>query len=396
MSTRKRGTCLTCGGATNRTSNTTCPTCASKGRLEATGTTTATQTDAEVSRISTTPVKTLADLIRVCDIDTNEWAVERWTANKWDSLSEDGPPRYQVKATLKRKAHVLQVRDELAQMIKDAKTQMPRPAKAQKGSKGGVLVEVSIPDLHLGKLAWDGETGHGSYDSKEAQRLFREAASTLMARVSAHRLERIVFVVGNDFFHSDTKAGTTTGGTHLDNDSRFPKMFTEGRKLLTEVIEQFRTVAPVLVVMCPGNHDATANFTLGEALGCWFHHYTDVEVWNQPTPRKYFQYGQVMLGWTHGDKGKRENLPLLMATEQPAMFGATRFREIHTGHLHQTRTQEFMGVRVRISPALCAADAWHNENQFVGNLKQAEAFVWDRELGLIGQAFYTATKETLA
>ena len=112
--------------------------------------------------------------------------------------------------------------------------------------------------------------------------------------------------------------------------------------------------------------------------------------------RKYHQYGKCMLMLTHGDKGKREDYPLLMATEQAKMFGETRFREAHTGHVHQTKTQEFHGVRVRILSALCPPDAWHAENGYVGNLRSAESYVWDREEGLVGQFFYNDdAQETL-
>ena len=97
-----------------------------------------------------------------------------------------------------------------------------------------------------------------------------------------------------------------------------------------------------------------------------------------------------MLLWVHGDKGKRADFPLLMATEQPQMFGETRWREIHTGHLHQTKTEEWHGVRVRILPSLSAADAWHAAQGFTGQLRNSEAFVWNNKEGLIAQFYYNA------
>src|SRR5678815_4639289 len=96
-----------------------------------------------------------------------------------------------------------------------------------------------------------------------------------------------------------------------------------------------------------------------------------------------------MLMFTHGDKGKRPNYPLVMAQEQREMWGNTIHREAHTGHLHQMRVEELHGVKVRISPALCPADAWHAENMFTGNARAAEAFVWHKDEGLVGTAIYT-------
>jgi hypothetical protein len=384
---RKKGTCTLCGKPTSRTSYTVCAACNKpKPREIASGVANGTT---EVTHLSNEPIKTLADLIRVCDIDTSEWEVSRWTANKWDSLADNADAKYQVKATLVPKVKVIQAREEIGQMVKDAQGRMPKPLGKPKRVNSGCLVELMIPDLHLGKLAWGEETGYENYDSKEAQRRYREAVATLMQRTAAFPPERIVLVVGNDFFHSDNKAGTTTKGTPLDNDSRFPKMFTEGRRLLTDVITELHSSAPVSVVVAVGNHDSVSSFTLGEALACWFRNTPTVDIINKPTPRKYMEWGVNMLMWEHGDKGKHANLPLLMATEQPEMFARTKFREAHVGHLHKLETSEHMGIRVRVCPALSGTDAWHSENHFIGNLQQATAFVWHNSEGLIAQGFYS-------
>ena len=280
-------------------------------------------------------------------------------------------------------------REDIAQMLADAERGMPKKLPKPRPKPTGVLLQLMVPDLHLGKLAWADETGYTNYDSKEAKTLFREAVSTLMDRTAHAKPERILLVTGNDFFHSDNKAGTTTKGTPLDNDSRFAKMFTEGRTMLTEVITELHGVAPVTVVNCPGNHASVAEWTLVEALTCWFRNTPSVEFLNKPSPRKYYEWGQCLNGYEHGNAGKLEDLPLLMATEMKQAFGRTSYRNWWTGDKHQSRQFERMGVRVRISPALCPPDSWHSENHYAGNLQQAEAHLMSKTEGIIGEAFYT-------
>jgi hypothetical protein len=354
-------------------------------------------------------VRTLDDLIRVCKIDTSTWEVERFICNKYEQASvpravgnkRDGWRRastepvvtalYQVKAWLRRRVAIVAARQEIASLIADAKRRIPaRPEIVVRRAALNplIMLEPHIPDLHVGKLAWGKETGDVDYDAHIARSVFEKAIDAIIERTIGHGIGQIVFPVGNDLLHSDTKQGTTTGGTQLDTDSRYHKNFVTARRLITNAIERFRAIAPVRVVMVPGNHDTLSVWHLGDSLECLYHRDADVEVDNAPTMRKYHRHGKVMLMFAHGNRGKLDQYPLLMATEQPEMFGATVHREAHTGDKHQLRVQEHRGVKVRISPALCPPDAWHAENLFTGNQRAAEAFVWHAEEGLIATANY--------
>jgi DNA repair exonuclease SbcCD nuclease subunit len=157
---------------------------------------------------------------------------------------------------------------------------------------------------------------------------------------------------------------------------------------MIDMVESARKVAPVHVVTMPGNHDRLAAWHMGHALECYFHNYKDVTFDNSPTARKYFEWGVNMLMFTHGDSGNRHDYPLLMAAEQPEMFGRTKFREIHCGHTHETKTIERHGIRVRVLPALCPPDEWHAANGFVGNQRNAEGYIYNNKEGMIGMVVY--------
>jgi hypothetical protein len=288
-------------------------------------------------------------------------------------------------------------RAEIASLLKDATAKMPTRSRIVKPSRSrsGLMYEPHIPDLHIGKLAWAEETGASNYDTKIAVQVFRDAVESLLQRVQGHKLDEIVFPVGNDLLHSDTKAGTTTGGTPLDTDSRYQKNFSEARRVITWAIEAFRSYAPtVRVVMVPGNHDALSTWHLGDSLDCWYRKTEGVIIDNAPTMRKYLRYGRNMLMFAHGNRGKLEKYPEIMAAEQAAMWGHTTFREAHTGDKHHQRVIELKGCTVRISPALCPPDAWHAEMMFTGVKQAAEAFLWHIEDGPLLTATYTVPRKT--
>lgn len=257
----------------------------------------------------------------------------------------------------------------------------------------GSLLELSLPDLHIGKLAYKGETGE-DYDLKIAVRRFKDAMKEIMSRVNISSIDRIVFPIGNDMINVDNEQLTTTGGTPQDCDSRFSKMVKVTKELLIDTIHQLSLIAPVDVVVVKGNHDSTISFLIGEILDAFFHNNPRVKIDNSPTWRKYYQYGKVGILYTHGDKEKHNSLGLIFATEQPKMWGDTKFRFAKLGHFHKSKTMQYVsvdteqGFQVQILPSLSGTDEWHSSKGYLG-LKQCKAFLYHRTKGELATYTYT-------
>lgn len=258
------------------------------------------------------------------------------------------------------------------------------PVKAMKITykPGSFLLELPIMDFHLGKLAWGDETGGADYDLKIAESLWKETIADILSKVKPFgRPERILFPIGQDFFHFDTPGVTTTAGTQLDSDSRWQKMFCKGVELLVWAIEQCRALAPVKVMWIPGNHDTATSYYAVVGLYQRYANTDSVDVDLSPTSRKYVQYGQNLIGYAHGvEEGKR--IEGLMQIEAPEMWGATTWREFHLGHLHSESATTKNGIVFRRVSSVTAADAWHAEKGFLGATRQATAFIWNKDKGL--------------
>ena len=246
---------------------------------------------------------------------------------------------------------------------------------------GDFMLELPIMDFHLGKLAWREETG-ADYDLKIAEKLWRETVSDLLGKARlAGTPEYILFPVGQDFFHFDTPATTTTAGTQLDSDTRWQKMFNTGIALLIWAVEQCRLLAPVKVMWVPGNHDTVLSYAATVGLAQRYAETEDVTVDLSPQPRKYVRYGSNLIGFAHGvEEGKR--IEGLMQIEAAQDWGRTTWREYHLGHLHTERAEEKNGITFRRISSITAPDAWHSENGFIGSTRRAQAFIWDKEKGL--------------
>ena len=248
---------------------------------------------------------------------------------------------------------------------------------------GEFMLELPIMDFHLGKLAWGEETGQDDYDMKVAEELWKETVVDILCKVGVFGLpEYILFPIGQDYFHFDTPNVTTTAGTQLDSDTRWQKMFRKGVELLVWAIEECHMFAPVKVMWVPGNHDQMLSYAATVGIAQRYAETNDIEVDLSPARRKYHSYGLNLIGFAHGeDEGKR--IEGLMQIESPEAWGKSVWREMHMGHLHTESTTTKNGIVFRRISAITATDAWHSENGFIGSVRQAQAFIWRKERGLV-------------
>jgi hypothetical protein len=169
-------------------------------------------------------------------------------------------------------------------------------------------------------------------------------------------------------------------------DSRKHKVLDRVMVAMTHVIDRLLEVAPGSVYCVPGNHDRESSQAVARFLSAWYRQTDQLAVDVSPMTRKYHRFGDVLLGFTHGDQEPVKHLPIIMADECPD-FGSTRIREWHIGHVHKAKefetmtTDETRGIRVRHLPSLSGLDAWHAAKGY-RSLKQADAFVWSATRGL--------------
>lgn len=255
------------------------------------------------------------------------------------------------------------------------------------------MLEVNIVDHHFGQLSWGDETGQTHYDIKISRKLYSDAVDYMLDKSKAFTIDKILYVIGNDFFNVNGQQNLTVHGTPQDEDCRWQKSFVEGVAMHHEAIDKMKQVADVEAVQVPGNHDEERAFYMGEVLKAWFINDKNVTVDNAPLVRKYKKYGKNLLGFTHGYGIKRERLYGLMPIEAKDVWSDCDNFEWHIGHVHHD-TQSVLNVgseasriRIRTLPALVATDAWHAKNGYL-SIRESQAYIWDKELGNIAQINY--------
>lgn len=354
----------------------------------------------ELTVNSTTRIETVEQALAKANVDLTLWDVERFLVNSWE-VGARGPdklirvtPLWQVKVWLKAKKgwSPTEFRKILVEQIA---AQAPSYTAYEQwaGPELESLVELSIFDAHFGKLGWIEETGQ-NYDLRICEERYLNAARCLLHRSMAFKPGKVLYVVGNDFFHTDQgRAGLTTNGTPQDCDGRWQKAFRIGCSAAITIAEEAaNNIAPVDILVVPGNHDAEKSFCMGEVLAARFHQHPQIRVINTPDVYSYYRWGKVLLGFVHGDNHtsdkKRAELPQTMATDRPKDWSETVWREWHLGHFHseledvwKIRTAEHVrDVALRVLPSLSSTDAWHRRSGYKSVLA-AEAHIYHRDKG---------------
>lgn len=235
---------------------------------------------------------------------------------------------------------------------------------------------LSLPDIHYGKI-----TGEGM---NAVEKDFLKAVVSLWNKAEGANIERLLMPIGNDGMNSEGLRQTTTKGTPQDDYMGWRESFRGYWHLMDTALMWLSERVPVDVVIVQGNHDFERMFYVGELLEARYHNNANINVNNSLEERKYYQYGKNMFLNFHGDKVKKNNIPLLMATEQPIMWSECKYREAFMGHIHKELVDEIMGTKLRFIPSICGNDEWHKGKAYVGTQRVAQIHMYNKDRGYEG------------
>ena len=288
----------------------------------------------------------------------------------WQTVS--GQQRFSV-VTKGESMSVESIKQEIEQF---AASYSPKVVSTQrKPIVDPVAYEISLPDIHYGKLH--------DFDLTQVEQQYMNVVQDLVRKASGLEIEKFILPIGNDGMNSEGIRRTTTKGTPQEESAGWKDTFRGYWQLITTAVNYLKEKAPVDIIVVSGNHDYERMFYAGDVLAGWYRNDANVTVDNSYSSRKYYEYGKNMLMFTHGDKEKPADMPLIMATEKPEMFARTEHREVHCGHLHKEMVNEYRGIKVRFIPSICPNDEWHKQMGYEAK-RTGQAYIWNKFKGLEG------------
>ena len=290
---------------------------------------------------------------------------------------------YSILSTKKKESfNYDEFKDDLIAEISKWSPKYPKIARYSYTDKHCMV--FSPADIHIGKLCSAFETGE-EYNSQIAVKRVLDGLNGILKKTSGFDIDKIIFIAGNDILHIDTPRRTTTSGTPQDTDGMWYDNFIIAKRLLVDIIETLVMVADVEVHFNPSNHDYMSGFMLFDSVSAWFRNHKQVEFFGDISHRKYTTYGNNLIGMTHMDGAKREDLPLLMAHEASAWWAECKHRYIYGHHVHHKTAKDIMSVCVETLRSPSGTDSWHHRNGYQFAPAAVEAFIHHHEQGQVAR-----------
>ena len=319
-------------------------------------------------------------------LDEDKWEVVSYKNNFWQTQQKGGEviDLYQSKLTVKPKECILGEKEIDALFEKlDRKFKTFKSVKPLNVCEDNKLIEINMSDVHLGRYYFD-DINNIRYNSEYIAQIWHELIQKIVSKLDKCNPELINFVWCNDFFNSDGKGKTTTGGTPQDTDLDWQELFNLGVELLIEAIENLKVIAPITILYTSSNHDEMVSWYAVRFLEAWFKNDERVGFDTRKSPRKYVVYGNTLIGYGHGDnKLPPSKAASIMPLEASLDWSNTIYREFHLAHLHgEHMIEEINGVLVRRTSSPTFPDLYHIENGFLGNEAKVQLFIYDNIEGL--------------
>jgi hypothetical protein len=333
-------------------------------------------------------IRTAEQAMEYCGTNPDEWDITKKVVNFWDMGEHRN---WQVKVWLKRKDSLSAEAaiERLLTRLPKFKYSKFKPLNVD--SKSGNLGIICNFDAHIGKLAWDIETGQGDYDLPISEQEFDYVTDKNLSHIAPMKPEKMIFVIGQDMMHYENLEGVTPKGRNiLDTDGRLGKLQDVVIDVCVRNILKCRALAPTEVVLVQGNHDQTSSLWLSKVLRAWFKDDEHVTFDCEPRLRKHRLWGKSFIGLAHKimpTKIVAAHGEFSTGKDSKEDWGKAEFRDILFGDQHK-KMQWKIGSLVthgacnfRQLTALSKIDYWHYENLFTDAVPGGEAFVFNKKFG---------------
>lgn len=274
-------------------------------------------------------------------------------------------------------------KDDFIASVKDIKPNYIQIIRKESDNDSHCLL-IDPADVHVNKLCSAFETGI-DYNSQIAVQRVKDGVSSILSKSNGFNIDKIILIVGNDILNTDNTRNSTTKGTLQDTHMKWFDAFIMAKQLYIDIISTLVAISDLEVVYNVSNHDEMSGFFLMDSIYSWFNEHPNITFNRSPAHRKYTVYGKNLIGTTHGDGAKQNDLPLLMCHEASEHWHVCKHRYWFTHHVHHKTSKDIMSVQIESLRSPSPADSWHHKMGYQHSPLAIEGFIFHKEFGQVAR-----------
>ena len=237
------------------------------------------------------------------------------------------------------------------------------------------LLLLNIADFHIDKENIENNDVEKRVDT------YISLIRKILDLSSVHKIDKILYVVGNDYFNTDTILNTTTKGTPQNVIMNWDEAFKLGFDLQIHIFKLLQLYCDDIDVLhVSGNHDETKSYYLAYSLSRYFEESSKIKFLIDSRTRKQYSFGNTFFGFHHGNTNI-DKLPLNFSKQFSEPWGAAKYHEIITADKHHYKQYELEGVRIHQMPSLTGVDNWHDKSNYNNSIQSALGMIYNSKVG---------------
>lgn len=307
-------------------------------------------------------------VMQINGYDPSKWELVRLRVNEWTARNSDDEElyNYQIRLDVKPKSINKITLADIRKANKEYTYKHPfiKPTKIE----GNYALEIGLTDIHIGSPEFD-------------ELLFLKTIVDIAEYAkSVEGLEKIYLNWYGDVIHVDNTNKTTTRGTQLEMPMSAYDMYQKAKEIIDFTITEF-AFTNINFIWVQGNHSRFAEYALFDGTKDRWINNKHIKFDVDERRRKAFLYGNQLVGVYHGDLAKAQTFDWL-ARDFDVLWGKSKYREQHSGHLHHEAVQTKAGIVSRTLTTVKDTDSYEDGLGYRNISRVVQTFLYEKQTGL--------------
>jgi len=323
-------------------------------------------------------ITNLEELFNTSNIDLKERDIIKTKLNKRETAmnkkdwSTELTELFQIRAEIKPKHNLLA--PDIKQILIDSFDKHIQVRNWPPYKHWPLLASITLADLHIGRIE---QKKPKAYQTQIYDRCMRLFEALLWCKP-----DKLLFASIGDMANSEMNWTTSSWKHAMENNMTGNEIFQNVLEFHNDLIKSFASEIATDVLIIPGNHDRELMKVIWTALQIWFNNTNNVKIDNQNKPRKYVQWWDNTLAFSHWDWEKPSQRLSVLSQEDKIR----KHNYWTIWHFHDREVKQYWPLEVETVASPAIQNDWE-KNKYAHKTAKIWGKIYDKKQGKVKEIY---------